>query len=182
MGSITKIQPVFFDRRDEDAFSDRLRTEIPDIAFVDDNRWPASTPVTCFPASSCKSRFVYLWNRAHPKVLPYIKRPSGDFEGPASGVVIQWMRSSHEPSVLFSGQLSVAYDSKDAAMRDFVNRVWQILKRMNAAKLQSVSDESRPAATRKPVSDYIVGDGARAYAASGGTLKHATAPVAYKLA
>jgi hypothetical protein len=92
-----------------------------------------------------------------------IPHPSGKFQGPGSGLVIQFGRSLLKDSILLSGRVAVGYDeSHDAPsvkMDGFSKEVWRILKKNTTRNLAAVNPQTRKIVNPK-VRGYLVGGNA----------------------
>ena len=175
MKSRTVVKPFFLTKSDERVFSQFLLKEYPSIKFVDDSRWPTSEPVICNSIDDCKSDYVFLWPSDIIEKLPTI--PHGnEFDGPQSGVVMQFMRCREKNNGLLSGQIGVGFSEKNAWMGEWSKMVLKILSRMNASKLKTIGDNSFK------TSDYVVGEGAITFLKNGGYLKYNSGTISYELA
>ncbi len=126
--SVLKQLQVFMTEHDESEFSELLKRNISGIMFIDDQVW-ANTPVVREDIVSCQTGRVYLYNR-QIEDLPTIRRKDGQIQGPISGCVIQFLRCIIKNGQLRSGTIGVGYNKDDLSMKDFVTRVWRILKSM----------------------------------------------------
>lgn len=171
MKSSKASQPFFFSPEDEADLSIGLLESIPGLRFLDDHCWPGSGPVYRDSIGACSSRFVYFWDTSKLATLPTLN-VRGALQGPASGVVIQFMRSACSENTLFSGQMGVGYS--ESWVGEFWKRVLQISRRLSSGALIGPTGES--------VNAYLVGRGAVAFSRAGGRLKHASAEVFYRAA
>lgn len=173
MSSRQVIQPFFLTKEDEEQLLKQLVAAIPSMRLVDGERWTKATPPVKASFSECMSGFVYLWDSDKVQTLPCVEM-NGYYQGPTSGIVIQLMRSKVSDGVLLSGQIGVGFTNKNAWMSDFIRRVVEVAKGISCTAL--TLDGARPA---EPISVYVVGSGAKAFAKGGGRLKHVTADAYY---
>lgn len=173
MSEKSKQVLLFLDPIDEDSVFDEIRLHVPDVRLIDGSRWPTSDPPTCDRVGQCTQNIVYLWSPAVRAVLPFLER--GDaFDGPSSGVVVQWWRSQMVGDVLRSGRFAVGYDSADTAMGDFVDAAFGALRRSTNDRLKLADGAA--------VRQYRIGPAARAAAEAGVyRLKSGSAEVYYLL-
>lgn len=175
----TKYSPLFLASTDESYLEKRLRSEVPEIAFVDGSTWKTQTPPEREDLRSCQSSIVFLWDKSACRELPFMVRNDGTVQGPTSGVVIQYFRSVEKDGVLLSGDIGIGYKKNDQAMAAFVKKVWRILKEMNAGALESF-DPTTGVSLDSAIRTYIVGAGAIALAMSGVVLTHCSGSVRYR--
>src|SRR5260370_12214558 len=140
-----KRQTKFFMKEyDEDEFSASLLQRSPRIRFVDDNIWPQPLPKFARRISECQSRYVFIWDPIVVAELPTIRRPEGSYQGPQSGVVIEFSRSSINGDEMLSGRIAVGFDEHNTHMNDFVSTVWEVFIRSTQANLNTVDGEPVP--------------------------------------
>ncbi|MCX6848245.1 MAG: hypothetical protein NTY98_04940 [Verrucomicrobia bacterium] len=176
---VKKSAPVFLSRTDEDTFARRLRVLVPDVLFVDGQRWSSSVPPAHSLISSCLSNLVYIWSPNTCAELPYKKLPSGVYQGPISGVVIQFVRCKQTDHSLLSGDIGIGYDKNDSRMVCFVDKVWNTLRALNATKLESINPDNG-GSVKRGIKNYIVGPHAKELSSEGIPLKHSDVEVYYR--
>ena len=164
---------------DEDTFAERLRVLVPDVLFVDGQRWPTMTPPAHPLMSNCSSKLVYIWSPNSCPHLPYKKLPSGICQGPISGVVIQFVRCKQSTHALLSGDIGIGYDKNDSRMVCFVDQVWNTLRALNATNLESINPDNG-GAVKRGIKNYIVGPHAKELSHEGVLLKHSDVEVFYR--
>src|SRR6187431_487230 len=98
-----KSAPIFLSVSDEDVFASRLRVLVPDVLFIDGQRWPTSIPPVHRLISACSANLVYIWSPAVCSELPCKPLANGAFQGPSSGLVVQFARSKQTDRALLSG-------------------------------------------------------------------------------
>lgn len=161
--SKTKYSPVFFTSEDEVAFSDHLKTKVHDIKWVNGNRWPTPEPVLRDSPRDCDHNVIYLWSPSVCDKLPFIKGHHGWYQGPASGVVIQFCRCLLREGILQDGSMSSGYGANDTKMAEFVKIVWKVLRALASARLTSF-DPTGTIALHENISNFIVGPDATRFA------------------
>ncbi len=171
MAERSKQVLLFLDPLDEEAVFGDIETAVPDVRLVDGSRWPTSTPPTHPRVGDCTQGIVYLWSPSVRPDLPFRER-GGAFDGPSSGVVVQWWRSQTVGDELRSGRFAVGFDAADVAMKEFVDAAFGSLRRMTTDRLQAEDGTA--------IRQYRLGPVAAA-AASGGIyrLKSVSADVYY---
>jgi hypothetical protein len=127
---------------DEAAFLTTLRVRFPYVEVVDGQRWPSEEPPVRANIADCASSEVFLWNRAITARLPSGSRPGGGFQGPVSGVVIQWLRCRQDRTSLLSGRLATG--SSDLHFIEFVNGVWKVMRSFTQSDLVTLTGEAAP--------------------------------------
>lgn len=168
----TKVKPFFLTKADEKVFSEKIKCMYPSVKFVDDSRWSTAEPVVRQSIDECNSNYVFLWPSDVVDKLPTI--PHGDkFDGPQSGVVMQFMRSKVKGGVLLSGQLGVGYSEKNQWMADWSKSIFKILNSLNVARLKTISDEPRV------TKDYVVGQDSLNFFNNGGQLQYNSGSLSY---
>lgn len=155
MASKKKQIQIFMNRRDEQEFTHSLLLSYPSIRILDGNIWPTSNPKICESINLCSDTVVYLWNEELSSDLPSIRRPDGRFEGPISGVVIQFARCIEKNGMLLSGRIAAGYDTNNTRYAMFVNDVFKLVGRMTSKKLEAY-DTSTGEVLRQTVSEYCV--------------------------
>ena len=175
---LTKSAPIFFTHKDEDIFANRLRALVPDVQFIDGQRWDKSTPPAHELVTQCNSSFVYIWSPQVCRVLPHKAMSNGRFQGPTSGMVIQFGRCKYVNGLLLSGDMGIGYDKNNEAIFGFVDCVWNILMALRSAKLTSINIDTRQP-IKTGINDYIVGPDAKDQAIEGTIFKHSSVDVFY---
>lgn len=67
---MNKSIEILLTAADEYNFSRQIRAVFPYVAFIDNMRWPTTTPPSRASITDCESKFVYIWNRRlFPKIL-----------------------------------------------------------------------------------------------------------------
>lgn len=136
---MTKAVQTFMTNEDERFFSEVLKQNFPALRFLDCNIWGQPEPLERARIDLCTSNYdlVYLWNSSLFPQLPVSRRPDGRYQGPASGPVVQFVRSIQEESVLRSGRVAVGFNKEDLTdeVTQFVNELWKILKRFGISRL-----------------------------------------------
>ena len=177
---VKRSAPVFLSRTDEETLADRLRVLVPDVLFIDGQRWPSVIPPAHPLVSSCSSNLVYLWSPNSCPQLPCKKLSSGVYQGPVSGVVIQFVRCKQTAHSHLTGDIGIGYDKNDSRMVDFVEQVWNTLRALNSARLESfVPDDGR--SVKRGIKNYIVGPNAKELSSKGIPLKHGDVEVYYRV-
>jgi hypothetical protein len=143
-----KQAQVFLTSVDEAALSRAILDRYERVVFVDDNVWGSSEPPEQIGIGGCRSRFVYIWNKNVAPQLPVLARPDGRYEGPISGVVVQYVRSTIDGPLILSGRLAVgirdeADDAQHGLMRDFVSGVWKALRKVATEDIVAVNPTTR---------------------------------------
>ena len=133
---------LFMTPTDEESFLSALRSHIAEVEVVDGQRWPKPDAPIRKRMADCVSNDVYLWNRSAVARLPSVPRPGGGFQGPTSGVVIQWIRCRRTEGPLLSGRLAVA--ASDQPVIAFVDDVWQIMLSFTQSDLLTLSGDRAP--------------------------------------
>jgi hypothetical protein len=123
--------------RDEERFSDQLLATDPSIRFVDGQRWPSIEPPLIGSISAATQSEAYIWSVRVASALPYRQRPDGVVEGPASGPVIQFLRSSWHEDELRSGRIAAGWNTENADAEDFIRTVWKVMKRVSTSDLET---------------------------------------------
>jgi hypothetical protein len=175
----TKAASVFFSPSDEIRLEIELRRTIPAIRFVDGSLWEGVSPPIGESLSACRSAIVFLWDKDACPSLPHQVLPDGRVRGPTSGVVVQYVRPILKDGVLASGHLAIGYEKSNTAISMLFQRVWKILRGLNAGSLMSV-DRDLGVVLQRQIKNYIVGPGAIDSAAAGVILKHCAADVYYR--
>lgn len=165
MKSRTVVQPFFLTKVDEAQLSHSLRIAHPAIKFLDDNRWPTIEPVVADSIDECSKNYVFLWPADIVKTLPTIAHFE-EFEGPQSGVVMQFMRSRHVENCLLSGQIGVGFSDQTSWMAEWSRLVINALRAMNATKLRGLGTD------QAVTGSYVVGPDALRFFHQGGELRH----------
>lgn len=155
---MTKSVELLFTSKDEEIFSQEVRSVFPGVVFIDDPYWPTPNPPIRASITDCESKFVYIWNRQiFPKILG-MPRTHGGFYGPQSGIVIQLIRSQIKGNELLSGTLGIGFDETDVAMKSFVEGVWRILKKLTPHKVVQIDPRTGEVQFRR--SDIRLGNDA----------------------
>ena len=134
---------------DEEEFSASLLQRSLRIRFVDDNIWPQPAPRVARSISECQSRYVFIWDPMVVAELPIIRRLDGNYQGPQSGAVIEFSRSSINGDEMLSGRIAVGFDEANTHMKEFVSTVWEVFIRSTETNLTNVAGE--------PVPNYRIG-------------------------
>lgn len=161
-----KQKQLFFALADEEEFSQSLRERFADVVILDGNVWTTADPVVCTSIAAYREPFAFIWSRKVTPDLPVMQRKDGQFQGPASGVVIQVIRSRLRGDVLESGRIAVGSDPANTAFIEFVSEVWRVLGRFGTIKLASVDPTTRKVIT-PGVREYRVGPHAAAFLRTG---------------
>ena len=142
---MTKRILLFMTTGDEQVFSEQLRSRFSKIAFLDDNVWPTPEAVTAPSIAHCRSRYVYLWNRALFPQIPIAPRSGGGFQGPGSGPVAQFQRSIQEGNYLHSGRLDMGFNDEELTpeLESYMKDVWKIIKHSATSKLRCEDPRTR---------------------------------------
>ena len=142
MALVKRQTQLFMASEDEDVFLTSVRSNIHEVELVDGQRWSTPQPPLASSASRCKSNDVYLWNRSLVPHLPSLPRPGGGFQGPTSGIVIQWIRCRRDRNVLLSGRMAIG--TSDQIIIRFADAVWKLLELYTLADLVTQDGESAP--------------------------------------
>jgi hypothetical protein len=173
MKSKTRGKPFFMTLVDEKIFSEAIKRVYPHIKFVDDSRWSTPDPVVRGSIDECASNYVFLWPSDVIEKLPTMSH--GDkFDGPQSGIVMQFMRCRQKDGCLLSGQIGVGYSEKTEWMDGWSKQIIKILNSMNASKLKVIGEDSYI------TSDYVVCENAIDFYKSGGQLKYNSGQISYE--
>lgn len=154
-----KQKLLFLIPEDESQFSRELKACIPNILFLNDNVWN-NRPDCRGGIEQCDSGRAYLYG-GDLSELPTIRRNVGDIQGPASGCVIQFIRSKVVDEELVSGEIGVGFNASDTHMKEFVSQVWKCLLRCTTtgvARADGTIDNHfciGPAAKRQACADEI---------------------------
>jgi len=161
-----KQTQLFLSAEDEPVFSDAIRAVRPQLAVVDGSRWRTRTPPVVSSISACSSTRAFLWDREIVERLPSFPREDDEFEGPATGVVLELTRSRRKENLLLSGRLAASTGVQDkrvaAAMDQFAADVWKVMKAVTAPVV--AVDPSTGAIVRDRVPEYRAGHHAVAWA------------------
>lgn len=117
---------MFLLPEDEAQLSHEFRTCIPQITFLNDHIWPEAPDIRD-SIERCDTGRVYLYAGMLAD-LPTQRRQVGDVQGPASGCVIQVLRSKVVDDELVSGSIGVGFEQTDHQMYEFVSLVWKCLR------------------------------------------------------
>jgi hypothetical protein len=161
-----KSQCFFLSKNDEKSFEDQLKLHFQNIRFIDGVRWPSPTPPAKHSISDCSSNTVFLWENELVPILPFKPLESGLFQGPSSGVVIQFSRCRLKDGILESGDIGIGYNASNKGIADFVAGVWKCLKKLNIAHLDYVNRSTNEILDRD-IKNYIVGEDARKLSVNG---------------
>jgi hypothetical protein len=165
---VKKQNGLFMTAEDERAFSELLRADFPDVLMLDDNVWESPSPPGFESIHQCTSSHVYLWNKAIFPELRGQRRKDGKWQGPASGIVIQFSRCRFQHNLLISGRLAVGLNDGTGhfeAMKAFVQTVWSIAARYCTKALVAVDPDSRDIINPN-VRSYFIGPSARSWCIS----------------
>jgi hypothetical protein len=113
---------------DERRLSDILKSEIPNVRFLNGNVW-VEKPDVKDGIEYCESGIVYLY-AGDLDALPTMRRKDGRLEGPAAGCVVQILRPLIQDGVLLSGRVAAGFKDDDSAMSDFVSKVWNCVMKI----------------------------------------------------
>jgi len=148
--------------KDEEVFSSEIKKLFPATVFINGSVWETEIPPAKSSIAECESKFVYIWNKEIYPNLPYMQREDEKFKGPQSGMVIMLIRSRfNDETTLLSGEIAVGItvDRPEAEkMRDFVNSVWKILKKITPKKVIEINPETQEKLHQR--SDILVGNDA----------------------
>jgi hypothetical protein len=144
MTSRTKRIQTFLTDEDELTFSRELLSEIGDIALIDGQRWASEEPPLIKSIPQASGSEVYLWDRSAVPVIAGRPRPDGSFQGPLSGIVIQFERSRLVDGELRSGRLAAGYDDQDVLMGRFVERSFAVMRRVTTDRIRTMAGERLP--------------------------------------
>jgi hypothetical protein len=161
------------DAADDAAFVAALRERVSDLCLICGDRWPTPDPPVTRTIDDCADHFVYLWSPTVARDLPATER-AGRYDGPKSGLVVQFQRSIVSEGVLRAGSLAVGWDPANKPMAKFVDAAWAALRKATSANLE-VADGT-------PVRTHRIGFSAAAWSRlPGNTLRGCSVPVAYRL-
>lgn len=137
---------LFLTCSDEREISLELIAIRPEIAFIDDNVWETNLPFLATSIDMCSSQRIYLWDRNIVQPLPSILRKDGQYEGPVSGVVVQFLRSRCHGHFLLSGRIAIGTGGIDegleSSMRGFVRDIWKVVLENTVGNINAVDAES----------------------------------------
>ena len=154
---------LFLLSSDEAALTKLLLEQRPGLQFLDDNVWSSHAPAVATSIDRCSSPFVYLWDRSIVDPLPTMRRQDGQLVGPASGVVIQLIRSRFSGDSLLSGRIAVGIGTddseRDSKMTSLAKETWKIVKSFTSNHLSAV-DPTSGAVVRLDVVEYRAGPNA----------------------
>jgi hypothetical protein len=130
---MTKQLILFFTQKDEEVFSNLLKQQFPQTAFIDGVTWPSPKPPLKSSISECDSRIVAIWNtEAMPSFLGAVD-VHGRFNGPQSGFALQFMRSEIKENLLIDGRIAAGLNSPSSyggKMSPYILGVWKLVKGM----------------------------------------------------
>ena len=163
---------TWLDRTDELALCKQFKEILPSLSFLDDSIWEDS-PSVSDRLAECRTPYIFLWPHSASEIgcLPTRKLPDGRVQGPTSGIVIQYLRSSEKPGVVESGRFAVGYNGEDVQFHEFVEVIWGCLKKY-CSRVDNVNPKTRNVIKAK-VPDMLVGQSiANRCLADGLTLKY----------
>lgn len=154
--------------KDEKAFSELLKAQIPSIRFIDIYPWPTPDPPIRDSLDECRARLnsgaviinteilsLEHYRSGYIGCIPEHNQHHGSTVG--SGL-IQFEHgepANYEPDGLRNGSLAASYDNeKDPATDTFVKTVWKLCRK-HAKKLYGIDPATRRYITDKPVSPFI---------------------------
>jgi len=179
VASIKMYSPLFLAPLDEVRFEEELRRVNPHIQVIEGSVWRDDGPNVKESIKDCTASVIFLWNSELYPQLPSIVRKDGRRQGPTSGVVIQFIRSTIKDGLLLSGDLGIGISKEDVPMQAFCKNVWRILRSLNFSKLNCIDKTTGDVKTAN-IDDYIVGEGAVELSNSGMLLKHCATDVYYR--
>jgi hypothetical protein len=166
----------WFDLKDEHAFSLAVRSEFPEVVFLDSTREFTPTPNLLTSLRSCQAQWIEIWNPSIYPTWPSAKVQKGKVQGPDFLVFHRSRYMSYATSsgdsieVLTSG--SVGWGGGDprlegrAEMHAFAQRVMDLTESMHTDTLVPLGDpiERVP---KGGVKGYVVGPSASRWCRSG---------------
>jgi hypothetical protein len=168
-----KSVQIFFDKSDELAVSKLLLEALPNIKFVDGQRWPSASPPLKSGINECTDSFCYLWDSSVVKELSQIElqQPNNDkrFQGPTSGVVIQVCRCKLRDGVLTKGEVGLGYDESHNALDRSMKAIFACFSKFGGTKLRCVDSHDRVLSSH--LGGFLIGPGAKRFQLGGGRLE-----------
>jgi hypothetical protein len=162
MSLFKKQIQTFMTTRDEDDFSSLLKTNHPQIEFIDGNLWSSSEPPLITSISKASGNYVYIWSRGVLNPLPSLKRPDGKVEGPSSGCVLQFTRTIENEGTLRSGRLAAGCTRESpyfTKLKMLVHVIFRALDEIVTKEIVQVHPHTK-AILNHNVSAYVVGKAA----------------------
>jgi hypothetical protein len=126
MREASRSTQILLTTEDETSFSEALVASIPNLRFLDGQRWKIQ-PRVVPSIQECSTNLCYLYDGALED-LPTLARADGQLQGPTSGCVIQICRPISQGDVLRSGSISTGYFTSDERMVRLVKATWKVLK------------------------------------------------------
>ncbi len=168
----TRKMLTFLDADDEAALWAILKGLLPDLLLVDGDRWPTPNPPLAAAPSGCSDSRMFLWSPDVAETLPSRLRHD-HYDGPASGLVIEWSRSNARDGELRSGRIAVGFDTDHEPMVKLVNLVFREAKKFATNPLYSMTGIKEPW--------YWIGESALKRARKGLRLRDRSVPNYLKL-
>jgi hypothetical protein len=168
----TKALLTFLDESDEANLWAELKSETPRLLLIDGSRWRTPDPPVVESPGECANLEVFLWDPGVAATLP--SRQRGDFyDGPRSGLVIEWSRCRFGEAALLSGRFAAGFDTGDRDMTTFVSTVFARVMTSTGNRLRRLDGTAERA--------YRIGPSAMRAATGGMALRDRSVPVEYKV-
>lgn len=131
----TKSLNLLLSPSDEVELDVALKKLVPSVVYIDGQRWPTELPPTKPTFLECQNSPIYLWDPTIDSQLPTKLLADGRYQGPSSGMVIQYCRCRVKDNQMASGSLGIGFKIDDKKMSDFVTKVWKAAKSLNTQKI-----------------------------------------------
>lgn len=167
-----KRQSYFFSPQDDAEFSRLLRAAYPQLRFRDGQSWNAQDEVPYRDGiESCDSGLAYIWN---PAIFPEVpcKLINGQMQGASTGYVIQFGRCRIKDGRIGWGQMAASFDAASSVEKQYMEKVFRILKKLNANSIRVVDASSGDLINPK-ATGFVLGRGAATLVRDGYALAHA---------
>lgn len=135
---------LFLNSVDESALTAAFLDVLPDLWFVDGDRWPNSSPPRSPTIPGCRSGRIFLWDSTVAPLLPARPRPDGTWQGPAVGPVAELTRCVEYDGVLRSGRLAVSYSGGDPKVDRMLAAIWRVVEKFTVDGLDSLGGRPAP--------------------------------------
>ena len=168
-----KSVQIFFSASDEAHVSQELLSVLPNLKFIDGQRWPSSDPPLKGSIDQCTSFTCYLWDASVVHELPSLplKQPYEDklFQGPTSGLVMQYCRCIVRAGVLRKGDLGVGWDETNEPLDRVFKAIFKCFARFKGTKLRCITPQGE--VLGRNIGGCLVGPDAKRFASTGGRFE-----------